>query len=240
MSVPWQTDPPVFVLMADTFIFVLAFIGFQRLWKRERVFGIWLVLELVFLLFWRTKWPQYILVVTAPLSLAAAEGVAVIWQGLTSWWKAIRTGPIIVSKKTDTRQALPWLVPGLIAFVGLTILPLLFQFAVSLTDFNASSIRDGFQGGIWHSVWGGLTGQIPAIPVDIETRPSQVNYTALGSYPAVFAYISGALDETAFGGRISPNLPDLPLSSSISTSASRDVRTQNDAVVSLMRPIIGP
>ncbi len=193
MSVPWPTDPPVFIIAVDTFIAILAFLGFRRLWERWRVFGIWLVLELVILLLWRTKWPQYILVVTTPLALAAGEGLVVLWQSLLNWWKKRSTAP---NKpiKSDIRQALPWLVPGLIAFAGLTLLPLFFQFAVSLTDFNVASIRDGFQGGIWRAVWEGLTGQIPVTPVDIEARSNQVNYTGLGAYPTVFTFISGLPD----------------------------------------------
>jgi ABC-type sugar transport system permease subunit len=194
MSVPWQLDPPAFVIMADTFIAILAVIGFRRLWDSRRVFAIWLVLGLVVLLLWRTKWPQYLLVLTVPLALAAAEGAGVIWQGLLDWWRERKAVPATISTKSDLRRALPWLVPGLIAFAVLTLFPLFFQFAVSLTDFNATSIRDGFQGGIWRAVWGGLTGQIPAMPVDIGTRSNQVNYVGLEAYPAVFTFITGSPD----------------------------------------------
>lgn len=194
MSVPWPTDPPTFVIMADTFIAILAVIGFRRLWDRKRVFAIWLVFGLGVLLLWRTKWPQYILVVTAPLSLAAGEGVVTLWQGLLGWWRDRKVVPAAVSTKSDIRRALPWLVPGLIAFAVLTLLPLLFQIAVSLTDFNVSSIRDGFQGGIWRAAWGGLTGQVPVTTFDIGTRSNQVNYIGLGAYPAVFSFITGSPD----------------------------------------------
>ena len=34
----------------------------------------WLGLGLLFLLFWETKWPQYVLILTAPLCMAAAAG----------------------------------------------------------------------------------------------------------------------------------------------------------------------
>ena len=35
--------------------------------------GIWLIGALIFLTAWPTKWPQYILILTAPLSVAAAQ-----------------------------------------------------------------------------------------------------------------------------------------------------------------------
>ena len=71
-SVPWH--PGVFLISIDVFLTLFAFLGFIRLWKRYRVYGLWLVFALVFLLIWPTKWPQYVLVFTAPLSLAAALG----------------------------------------------------------------------------------------------------------------------------------------------------------------------
>ncbi len=194
MSVPWPVNPPAFVLMADTFIAILAVVGFRRVWDRKRVFAIWLVFGLAVLLLWRTKWPQYILVVTAPLSLAAGEGVIVLWQGLLGRWRERKLQPAAAAIKSDLRRALPWLVPGLVAFAVLTLFPLIFQFGVSLTDFNVSSIRDGFQGGIWRAVREGLTGQVSATPVDIGTRSNQVSYVGLGAYPAVFSFISGSGD----------------------------------------------
>ena len=189
MSVPWDQNS-AFIILADTFIAFLAVVGFNRLWKKESVFGIWILLELVVLLAWRTKWPQYILIVTAPLSLSAGEGIAVIWQSIADWWQARKSAPANTYARTDTRRALPWLIPGLIAFAMLTIFPLLFQFAVSMTDFNSASIRDGFNGGIWRAVSEGLTGQTSITPADIETRSNQVNFLGLGLYPTVFNFIT--------------------------------------------------
>ena len=189
MSVPWDQNS-AFLILADTFIAILAVIGFGRLWKKESVFGIWILLELVVLLLWRTKWPQYILIVTVPLSLSAGEGIATLWQPIVDWWQARKSAPAKVYSKTDTRRALPWLVPGLIAFAILTLFPLIFQFGVSMTDFNTASIRDGFNGGIWRAISGGLTGQIPVTPADLQTRSNQVNFVGLSSYPSVFNFIT--------------------------------------------------
>jgi arabinogalactan oligomer / maltooligosaccharide transport system permease protein len=73
----------------------------------------------------------------------------------------------------------------------LTIIPLVFEFAISMTDFSTASLRDGFNGGIWRAIAQGLTGQIPVAPFDIETRSNVVNFTGLNSYSPIFAFISG-------------------------------------------------
>ncbi len=188
MSVPWDQNS-AFLILADTFIALLAVVGFQRMWKRESVFGVWLLLELAVLLLWRTKWPQYILIVTAPLALSAGEGILTLWESAREWWPARKSAP--AAAKTDTRRALPWLVPGLVAFALLTLFPLVFQFLISMTDFNTASLRDGLNGGIWRAVQEGLTGQTPTQDFDIETRSNRVNFTGLNSYWPVFRFISG-------------------------------------------------
>ncbi len=188
MSVPWDQNS-AFLILADTFIAFLAVIGFGRMWKKESAFGVWLLFELVVLLLWRTKWPQYILIVTAPLALSAGEGILTLWESIKEWWQARKAAP--VSVKTDTRRALPWLVPGLVAFALLTLFPLVFQFLISMTDFNTTSLRDGLNGGIWRAVQEGLTGQASAQDFDIEARSNQVHFTGLNSYAPVFNFISG-------------------------------------------------
>lgn len=194
MSVPWPSND-AFILLADTFIILLAVIGFGRLWKKERVFGIWILLELLLLLVWRTKWPQYILIVTAPLALAAGEGILTLWQPIAERWKTRKlAAPARGQERSETRRAMPWLIPGLVAFALLTLIPLIFQFAISLTDFNSSSLRDGLNGGIWRAVWEGLTGQDRASVFDISVRANQVNFTGLNTYSPVFHYIAGRTD----------------------------------------------
>ena len=79
-SVPWH--PGVFLFPFDGLVTVLAFLGLRRLWQNYRVMALWLAFMLAFLLVWSTKWPQYILTVTAPVSLAAALGI----QAITCWW----------------------------------------------------------------------------------------------------------------------------------------------------------
>jgi hypothetical protein len=49
-----------------------AIFGVPALWRRQRVHALWIALGVVFLLLYANKWPQYALVVLAPLCIAAA------------------------------------------------------------------------------------------------------------------------------------------------------------------------
>lgn len=180
--VPWH--PGVFVFLLDLPISLLALLGVRRLWHdpARRVMALWLGIALAFLLWWNTKWPQYILMLTVPLTVAAAEGARVLfWE---PWLQ--RRSQRIVRKSArwgDLWRAAPWLLPGALALLALTAFPLLYQVAVSLTDFNALSIRDGIQGGVWRAVWQGLTGQAPALnfqPFADNARSLKVNYVGPG------------------------------------------------------------
>lgn len=178
--------PEVFKFSPDFIIAVFAVFGLSRLWKKERLYVLWLEITFLFLFTWPTKWPQYILTLTVPLSLAAAEGLTETWQGIVA---AIKSKRPLYNRK-ESRQAIPWLVPGLIAFALLTLLPFLFQLAVSMTDFNSASIRDGFQGGIWREVSGGLTGQIEAKRLTFPFRSKEVQYIGFSGYLPTFTNIT--------------------------------------------------
>jgi len=67
-----------YLVRIDPLITLLALVGLVALWRRERIWVLWLAIGLVFLLVWQTKWPYYVLIVTAPLCRAAAEGVGVL------------------------------------------------------------------------------------------------------------------------------------------------------------------
>lgn len=206
-SVPWH--PGVFLASLDLYITLLAGIGLTRLWHRQRVYGLWLVIGLVFLLLWPTKWPQYILILTAPLSLAAAHGFEVlIWEPLARWRERRRAGaryPVseeLASEQRidrrlgwrDLRRALPWLLPGVLTLTVIALFPLIYQGAMSLTDFNAISIRDGIQGGVWRAVWEGLTLQEKPVIFDPfeGTRSQEVKFA--GPF-ILLALIGGAAPE---------------------------------------------
>jgi len=80
-SAYYQLGPrSAFLVDVDTFVFVAAIIGLPRLFKKERFFFYWLLIGLIFLLVWATKWPQYTLIVLVPFSMAAAQGVLTVWD----------------------------------------------------------------------------------------------------------------------------------------------------------------
>lgn len=181
----------VFLIAPDAFIALFAAFGLGRLWKKERLFVLWLGIAMLFLLIWPTKWPQYILILTAPLSLAAAEGsLALVVDPLRNWWAGRKTPRTITTRPGELRRAAPWLSLGLLAFVALTIFPLLFQVGISITSLNGQSLRDGLRGGIVRELWGGLTGQIPV--AGENAAPQQVHFIGLYGYPGVFNWISAA------------------------------------------------
>jgi 4-amino-4-deoxy-L-arabinose transferase-like glycosyltransferase len=72
----WQPNSLYFTI--DPLIALLAVIGLYGTWKKQRLYVIWLVVTLLFLLFWPTKWPQYLVTFSVPLCYAAGEGVNTI------------------------------------------------------------------------------------------------------------------------------------------------------------------
>ncbi len=183
-SVPWNSD--VFPVSLDAFILLFAIFGLKRLWQKHRVFALWLIILFVFLLFWPTKWPQYVLMLTVPLALSAAEGLrAVIWEPFSHWVQRARLNEVkrptrqqIKIAWRETRQAFPWLVPGLIVLGSIALFPLIYQIAMSLTDLNVLSLRDGMRGGVWRAVGAGLSGQAQPVDVALFERhtSNQVHY----------------------------------------------------------------
>lgn len=180
----WHED--VFPFPFDPFITILSLFGLSRLWKKERLYILWLSTGMVFLLMWPTKWPQYIITLTVPLSIAAAEGVFLFRDNILEWWRARTTQPKTHYDKNEAKRALPWLVPGLIAFAVLTLFPLLFQLAVSFLNLNGGTLRDGFQGGIWREFWGGITGQISP---EAYAEDGKVHFVGFLSYSGVLNWI---------------------------------------------------
>ncbi len=71
-AVPGQRR--VFIVLLDLVISLLALIGLRPLCKERSLYGLWIFVALAFLLIWPTKWPQYILTLSFPWSLAAAYG----------------------------------------------------------------------------------------------------------------------------------------------------------------------
>jgi ABC-type sugar transport system permease subunit len=203
-SVPWH--PGVFLLSVDVFITLLALLGFRRLWEKQRVFALWLVIALGFLLVWPTKWPQYILILTAPLSISAAQGFRiVVWVPLLRIRESVKASSEAAHKDTfrerarGLKRALPWLLPGLVVLGLIAVYPMLFQGAMSLTDFSSTAIRDGLNGGVWREAWLGITGQVQAVVPRIFQRSliKEVSYAG----PSLLVQLIGgaAADLVVFG-----------------------------------------
>lgn len=188
-SVPWH--PGVFQVSFDLGITLFAFLGLRKLWQTERIYALWIIVMLVFLLVWPTKWPQYILALTFPWSLAAAYGFKeVVWDPVVSWYQRRSHRDKRVVRYKNQKQAFLWLLPGLIVIVAITFYPLLFQTGMALTDFSVGSIRDGLNGGITQAVWQGLTGQVEAMDVNFSRfNPNQeVNFVGSSLLNAVFSF----------------------------------------------------
>jgi ABC-type sugar transport system permease subunit/4-amino-4-deoxy-L-arabinose transferase-like glycosyltransferase len=203
-SVPWNSD--AFPVQLDAIVLLFAIAGLKRLWQKYRVFALWLIIMFVFLLFWPTKWPQYVLMLTAPLALSAVEGFrAIIWDPLSDWVRRVRSGgvkrPTHQQAKIawrETRQAFPWLVPGLIVLGLIALFPLIYQIAMSLTDLSVMSLRDGMRGGVWRAVGEGLTGQTQPVTVALFERSSSNQVRYAGSQVLLNLLAGGAADLVIF------------------------------------------
>jgi hypothetical protein len=84
--------PGIILTPLDTVTAVLGVAGLAFMWRaydgRGRVIVLWWAIGLAFLLLWSTKWPQYSLILTAPMCLCAAEGLRGLWARLPSEMKA--------------------------------------------------------------------------------------------------------------------------------------------------------
>ena len=76
-----------YLVRLDPLITLLALVGIVPLWRKERVWVLWLGISLAFLLLWSTKWPHYIMILSAPLCRCAAEGAL---QSLAVTLRAVR------------------------------------------------------------------------------------------------------------------------------------------------------
>jgi hypothetical protein len=74
-----------YFISADSFIFILALVGLLDIFKENKPMFIWLVVGLVFLLLWNTKWPQYILLILVPFCISAAYGFNFLHKRLIKW-----------------------------------------------------------------------------------------------------------------------------------------------------------
>jgi arabinogalactan oligomer/maltooligosaccharide transport system permease protein len=177
-SVPWH--PGVFLVSIDMLITIVAVIGFPRMYRSHRVYAWWFLIAIGFLLFWPTKWAQYILVLIVPVSLSSGLGIQDFFSFIGSGIQGIgnRKGHARGNWSREITRTIPWLAPGLLVLLIIGVYPLVFQAGMALTDFTSAAIRDGLNGGVLREVWLGITGQVE--PVDVRFfsfNPSrQVSY----------------------------------------------------------------
>lgn len=69
-----------FLLHLDPLLFALAVLGLPRTFKRSPIFFTWLVVGILFLIIWNTKWAQYPLIVLVPYCISAAYGLGSIYD----------------------------------------------------------------------------------------------------------------------------------------------------------------
>ena len=154
-AAPWH--PGIAPLMLDGLFALLALLAWRGMWRDERLVSLWFAVNLAFLFVWPTKWPQYLLALTVPISFGAAYWLRRNVPAGLARWRAWRAGG-----GRFERGALLWLLPGLI-LLGVTIVyPLLLQGALSMTQFNALNLRGGASG-LWFAFLRGLVG-LPPLP----------------------------------------------------------------------------
>jgi hypothetical protein len=71
---------PAMPVGLDTFLLPLAIIGLPNLFKKHLLFFIWLVVGVLALLVWPTKWPQYTMIMITPYCLSAGEGLTWLYM----------------------------------------------------------------------------------------------------------------------------------------------------------------
>jgi hypothetical protein len=93
-SPPSEWHPEVFFYPGlDGLIFLLALPGLYWEWRERRWVVVWIVTSLLVLLLWPTKWPQYTLVVTPALCLAASSAARHLYRALREhddYWQWVR------------------------------------------------------------------------------------------------------------------------------------------------------
>jgi ABC-type sugar transport system permease subunit len=183
-------SPMAFSIAVDSLVALIACFGLAQLWKKHRVYALWLIIGLGFLLVWPTKWPQYIVTIIVPVTLAAGEAISSFLASLLDTWKNL--GNEEKSSKKDTRRALPWIIPGLLIFGIFTLFPLFYQFAMSTTDFSLLSLFDGMRGGVMREFWGGITGQISPTFIGNAFQSKEVSYIGTVSYLPILERIANS------------------------------------------------
>lgn len=181
---PWH--PGVFPLLFDGIFGIAGVLVLRRLWREGaahwRLVIAWFGVTFVFLLFWPTKWPQYILGVTVPISLLGSEALQRWARRAVASWRTLRRADATVRR--EQRQALGWLLPFLGLFAFAIAYPLLLQLGLAATDYRVGNIRNGIMP-VWNTMLRGVLG------LSTQGSPSPLG-TALPYYgPAQVGMVLG-------------------------------------------------
>jgi hypothetical protein len=145
-SPPSEWHPEVFFYPGlDGPIFLLALAGLYWEWRERRWVAVWIVTSLLILLLWPTKWPQYTLVVTPALCLAASSAARHLYRQLRAWeeyWQWVR-------------QMIP--TPPLAFWIAIGVLGLLVVVLYTSTTLELTLGRIG---------WSALTTDNSLLPSD--------------------------------------------------------------------------
>jgi hypothetical protein len=112
----------------DGLMFFLALAGLPREWRERRWVVVWIVTSVAVLLLWRTKWPQYTLVVTPAICIAAAGTL----RGIGAWLR---------EHEDDfawLRSLTPNLSPFFYLFLALMGVALIVGYALHRADLAAA------------------------------------------------------------------------------------------------------
>ncbi|NJN15264.1 MAG: hypothetical protein HC822_02660 [Oscillochloris sp.] len=166
-ALPWNPGPAP--LRLDGFFALAGMLALPKLWRAgggQRLVALWFLANLIFLFFWPTKWPQYVLALLPAIFLAAAESMRT-WPG---WLRdRLRFSPV---ERREMRGAAFWLWPAGLLLLAVAAYPLILQIGMAMSYFQAQNIRAG-QLAFWEALLrGALT--LPAM----ERNP--LNYFGLG------------------------------------------------------------
>jgi hypothetical protein len=145
-SPPSVWHPDVFFYFGlDGVIFLLALPGLYWEWRERRWVVVWIVAGILVLLLWPTKWPQYTLVVTPALCLAASSAARHLYRELKAreeYWEW-------------ARQMIP--TPPLSFWIAIGALGLLVVVIYTSTTLELTLGRIG---------WSALTTETSLLPSD--------------------------------------------------------------------------
>jgi ABC-type sugar transport system permease subunit len=137
--------PDLMPVRLEAIFSLLALVAFPAAWRNPnrigRLVALFFAINMLFLFFWQTKWPQYILAVTVPVALLAGwwltDWTTKIWHKWQNW-RAKRT-----FSGRKLRETGIWLLPISLFFAAVVLYPLVVQFALATTYFQSVNIRDG-------------------------------------------------------------------------------------------------